>query len=140
MATSKGKSRATGNKPGRPTTFTPVMAERIVSLLWQGHSLKKISEMEGMPSDSTIDGWMEKDAEFSGRCAQARAHASDRRVDEIIDIADDQTIPPDHKKHMISTRQWMAEKLMPKKYGQKVELNGRLTYEQLVGQSLEPTE
>lgn len=133
------KKRSTGNPPGRKTIFTPVLAERICALLASGLSLRKVCEASDMPDVSTVRDWLIKDAEFAAQYARAREAQAEHYAEEIIEIADTEADAA-KARNRIDARKWTAVKLLPKKYGDKVEHSGHLTYEQLVGQSLEPTE
>jgi hypothetical protein len=124
---------------GRPSSFNPEIAEKIIDGLAAGMSLPKICEQENMPTINTVARWRAKDDNFDERCASARARGLSVRVEEMVDIADDVTIPPEHKKHMLAARQWMAEKLIPK-YSRRVQLEGKLSLEQLVGASIPEAE
>lgn len=71
---------------------------------------------------------MGKDADFSARCARARASHGEMMDDRIQDVAEGVlagNIDPQAGKVAISAFQWRASKLDPKKYGerQQVDLN-----------------
>jgi len=126
-------------KPGRPSKFTPVLVERVCSLIASGKSLRAIGDMPDMPTAETVRTWLHRDAEFSGQYARACEARAEHYAEEIIDIADTET-DPQRARNRIDARKWTAVKLLPKKYGDRVDVTGRLTYEQLVGASLKPTE
>jgi len=102
--------------------------DTVCHFLAQGISLVRICQAEELPDRATVNRWMESDAEFATRCARAREDAAEAEAQRLIEIADDLEIPPDHKKHMISVRQWNAMKLLPKKYGdkQQIELDAKV--------------
>lgn len=124
---------------GRPSSFNPEIADKIVDDLASGMSMAKICEQDNMPTENTVARWRAKDDNFDDRCARARVRGLNVRVEEMIDIADDMTIPSDQKKHMLSTRQWMGEKLIPK-LGRRLHVEGTVTLEQLIGQSIPEAE
>lgn len=119
--------------------FTPVLAERVCALIASGHSLRQIAGMEGLPSMEAVRTWLLKDAEFAAQYARAREEQAEAFAEEIVAIADTE---PDAAKarNRIDARKWVAVKLLPKKYGDKVQVSGHLTLEQLVGASLPPSE
>jgi hypothetical protein len=102
-----------------------------------------------MPAKSTVLAWLTDDEKsaFRTKYAQAREIQADGFVDEMVEIADDGTNDWMEKKNAegaslgwqengevlrrsqlrIATRQWIAEKLKPKKYGAKVELEHGVT-------------
>lgn len=125
---------------GRPAIYTPVLAERILARMAQGESLRKVCEDPQMPARSTVQKWLAEDDNFSAQYARACEARTEHMVDEMLEIADDAAIDPQDKRVRIDTRKWLATKLLPKKYGDKVEVSGRLSLEQLVGQSIPEAE
>ncbi len=143
------------NKAGRPTKYTIKLSEEICSRIANGESLRSICEEEGKPDKATVFRWLAMHADFATRYALAREVQTDVMVDEMTDIADDGSNDWMEKKNAdgevigwvengeairrsqlrIATRQWIAEKLRPKKYGAKVELKHGVTGE--VAQLLE---
>ncbi|MBX5236294.1 terminase small subunit protein [Rhizobium sp. NLR4a] len=132
---------------GRPTKFTQSLADIICERIADGESLRSICRDEAMPAKSTVLSWLadnEKSA-FRTKYAQAREIQADGFVDEMIEIADDgsndwmersfgeETRWVENGEALrrsqlrIVTRQWIAEKLKPKKYGSKVELEHGVT-------------
>jgi hypothetical protein len=66
--------------------------------------------------------------------AHAREDQADALADEMLDIADDSSLDPNDRRVRIDTRKWVASKMKPRVYGDKVqtEMTGRLTLEELV--------
>ncbi|MBB3355315.1 hypothetical protein FHT70_005276 [Rhizobium sp. BK049] len=132
---------------GRPTKFTQSLADIICERIADGESLRSICRDETMPGKSTVFTWLADDdkADFRTKYAQAREIQADGFVDEMVEIADDGSNDWMEKQFgeekrwvengealrrsqlRISTRQWIAEKLKPKKYGAKVELEHGVT-------------
>lgn len=109
---------------GRPSTYTPVMAERICSLIAQGRSKRQIEAMEGMPNRETIDAWMLKHEAFASQYARACEVRTEAHAEEIVEISDRDDLPADQKRVMIDARKWVASKLLPRKYGDSMTLKG----------------
>ena len=129
---------------GRPSDYTQELADLICERIADGESLRSICREESMPNKSTVFRWLEADAAFATKYAHAREAQADSLVDDIVLIADTpllgvktktnekgevETTEGDmieHRKLQISSRQWLAEKLKPKKYGdfKAVELTG----------------
>lgn len=128
---------------GRPSSFTPEMADTICSRLADGESLRTICRDEQMPGTSTVFRWLREFADFREQYALAREAQADALFDESLDIADDGSNDwlPAHNaedgeeagwrvngehiqrsKLRIDTRKWMAGKLQPKKYGEKTQM------------------
>jgi len=119
----------------RPSSFTPEIAAEICGRLVEGEALSKICLDEAMPALRTVYLWLQKDAEFMQLYARAREEQADTLADEILKIADEEPswIPDDKdntytldgtavqaQKLRIDARKWVASKLKPKKYGDKV--------------------
>lgn len=119
---------------GRPSTFTQDLADRICAELCIGRSLRSISREGWAPSTQTVFRWLREHDGFRDQYARAKDEAADAMAEEITDIAD--TPPaygPDGKidngdvqnrRLQIDARKWVAAKLKPKKYGDKVEVGG----------------
>lgn len=124
----------TNTKIGRPTDYTPELAELICErIATHGVGLKKLCEMyDDMPEKITIRRWCIKDPQFRSQYARAKSLQIEALVDEIIEIADDAThdvIINDKGNQVcnaefiarsrlrIDTRKWLASKLAPKVYG-----------------------
>lgn len=137
MATAK-KSKPQKRKPGRPSKFTPALADEICKRLSAGESLRHICEDAKMPSQRTVFTWLANDSAFLQQYARAREAQADTLVEEILEIADDSTcdtetddkgnVRTNHEvvarsKLRIDTRKWLMSKLAPKKYGEKLDLN-----------------
>jgi hypothetical protein len=69
---------------------------------------------------TTVLKWLREDVTFQRQYAQAREAQADALVDEMLDIADDRALDPKDRRVRIDTRKWLAGKLKPKKYGEKL--------------------
>lgn len=130
---------------GRHSEYTEEVADQICEQLASGKSLVAICKRDDMPSAATVFRWLASDqnADFRDRYARAREAQADAIFDECLDIADDGSndfMDEDGKYNgdavqrsrlRVDTRKWMAGKLAPKKYGDKldVEQNGKLVVE-----------
>lgn len=137
---------------GRPCTYSAEVADRICFRMAEGEGLATICRDDGMPPESTVREWVLDDREgFAARYARAVTLRTERLMDELVSIADDtskDTIETEdgerpntewmaRSRLRIDTRKWLASKLLPKKYGdkQEVEVTGKLTLAQLIEQS-----
>ena len=127
--------------PGRPTKYNPALASKICSQIAEGYSLREICDAEEMPDKSTILRWLfeEDKKEFHDQYARAREIQAELMADELTDISDDSRNDwmlrkmGDTEEYVenreaigrsrlrIDTRKWIAAKLLPKKYGEKLE-------------------
>jgi len=124
------------------SSFTPEMAARICERISDGESLRAILADDGMPASSTVFKWLSENAAFSEQYARAREAQADAVFDEILTIADDGRNDWMERENAdgenigwaingeavrrsqlrIDARKWMAGKLRPKKYGDKVDV------------------
>lgn len=130
---------------GRPLEFKQEIADEICARLADGESLRKICLDDHMPPRRTVFGWLlnPKLEEFKHQYTYAREIQAESFADEMNDIADDasndymETVDNEtgaiigyklNGEHInrsrlrIDTRKWIASKLKPKKYGEKVEV------------------
>ncbi len=146
-STTRTDKRKTKPKPGtrrgrgRPTRYTTDTASTICSRLAGGESLRSICRDDTMPSLSTVMGWLfdGEHEEFSQQYARAREVQAEVLADELADIADDRSndftkdkdgkAVVDHEhiqrsRLRVDTRKWIASKLLPKRYGDKLQHTG----------------
>lgn len=105
---------------GRPSDYTPELAEVICSMLAEGQSLRKVCSGDDMPSMPTVFSWFRKHPEFLNQYARAKEESADALVEEMMDIADNDTEDVQRSRLKVDTRKWVASKLKAKKYGDKV--------------------
>lgn len=116
----------------RPSDYRSALADIICELIADGKSLRKICDDEDMPNKATVFRWLALHKEFSDQYAKARESQADTLFDEVLAIADQydsaqDKLEVDHinrARLRIDARKWMAGKLRPKKYGEKLELSG----------------
>lgn len=126
-------------KNGRPSTYSDEIAARICDEIADGKSLRTICAAEDMPVTSTVCLWLTKHKDFSEQYTRAREAQADTLFDEVLAIADDSNgdirVDKDGKEIVdheniqrsrlrVDARKWMAGKLRPKKYGERLELAG----------------
>jgi hypothetical protein len=105
---------------GRKSTYSAKVAVAICERLAAGESLRRICRDEGMPSRATVFSWTLQNAEFQGQYARARDFQAFGWADEILDLADDQTVDVQRLKLQVDTRKWILARMLPKLYGDKV--------------------
>ena len=62
------------------------------------------------------------DDDFGQHYARARQLGWSLLADDIEGVAEDMRIPADHKRIMVDTRKWMLSKMLPKVYGDRLNL------------------
>lgn len=124
---------------GRPSTFNQETADAICERIAEGESLRSICQDEALPSKATIFKWLSQQKSFADQYARARESQADALFDEILGIADDGRNDSytdeegnERTNHdviarsrlRVDARKWMAGKLRPKVYGDKLEVAG----------------
>jgi len=104
---------------GRPSDFTPELADAICERLAKGEPLARICEDAGMPSYTTVWRWERANDEFRKASARARELGTHWLADECLKIADGQGEAQD-KRLRIDTRLRLIGKWNAKAYGDKV--------------------
>lgn len=123
---------------GSPTSFTQKVADTICERIADGESLRSICDDEGMPSKTSVFRWLIANETFRDQYVRARETQADAIFDDILSIADDgrndwmqknfgeETRWVENGEALrrsalrIDARKWMAGKLQPKKYGEKI--------------------
>lgn len=123
---------------GRSSDYSQEVVEAICRRLIEGESLRTICKDDEMPATSTVCLWLTQHAEFAEQYARAREAQADALADEILDIANTpqigiiRKIKEDgveiteedmlgHRRLQVDARKWLASKLQPKKYGEKLD-------------------
>lgn len=121
--------------------YTQEVGDLICEALAEGHSLRSICASDDFPNKATVFRWLADNKAFSDQYARAREAQADCLFDDILNIADDgrnDTYVDDNgntrtdtdviarSRLRVDARKWMAGKLRPKVYGDKVtqELTG----------------
>lgn len=125
------------------TVYTDELVDKICDALADARSLRSICLDPDMPSQSTVFRWLADDryVDFRERYARAREAQADALFDEMLDIADDGSNDfmerkradgstheafnreaVERSKLRVEARKWMAGKLRPKVYGDKLDV------------------
>jgi len=143
----RGKVSAPAEKPvapqiprpaHRPVEYTEDIADEICWRITHGEPLVRICADEHLPHVATIYRWLIRFPVFCDMYTRAREEQADTNADEILAIADE--MPPEYtdekgrttidhsylawQKQRIEARKWTAAKLKPRKYGDRVALEG----------------
>ena len=130
---------------GRPSLYSDELALTICERLADGMSLVEVCRAEGMPHRSTVFRWLEQHPSFRDRYARARDFQAESMFDDILNIADDARNDWMERSEdkgrgwiengeslrrsqlRVEARKWCAAKLTPRKYGDKIEVTGKIT-------------
>jgi hypothetical protein len=105
-------------KMGRPSQFTPKIGADICERIAQGKSMVTVCKEIGF-SYTSVQKWLRDYPDFATSYARAREDQADFHADEIVAIADEEE-DPQRAKVRIDARKWVAAKMRPKKYGDRV--------------------
>ena len=134
QATDQSKDSKVVNKGGRPTKYNLEIALAICDRIADGESLVKICSDPSMPKKTAVYEWLLRHKEFAELYARAREDQADSLADEIQAIADElpMEITDDKgvtrfdsayvtwQKNRVDARKWIASKLKPKKYSDRL--------------------
>lgn len=87
--TARKKTVKTPAKMGRPSLYSKELAEKIIALIEEGNSERKICKMAGMPSIETLRQWKNNNPEFLAQSARARQSSAEKFREEALQIAYD---------------------------------------------------
>ena len=107
-------------KKGRPTTYTQQLADQICERMANGETLRSVCRDIDLPASTVIE-WTMNNKTFSEQYTQARQKQADAYADMILDEAfnsHDAAIG----RLRVDALKWVASKLAPKRYGDKVEV------------------
>jgi hypothetical protein len=156
MARRKKPSPGPKHKGGPPPfPWTEDIEIEIFSRLAGGESMKSICRTPGMPSPETVYARCFSEPEFDKRYLRAREMQAEYHADEIIEIADDGSNDwmarndPNNpgwvangeninrSRLRIDARKWIAVKLLPRKFGDKaqVEVRQEFSLEELINEA-----
>lgn len=129
----------------RPSDYNQEIADEICAIISStSKSLRTICLEDRFPSVVTIFAWFRKNEEFLKQYTRAKEEQADLLIEEMLDISDDgsndfmKVVKGDaeyeienkewtsRSKLRVETRKWIASKLKPKKYGEKVEHSGNI--------------
>lgn len=130
------------NPRGRPTKYTPEIAEEICERICVGETPRQIALLKHMPEERTIYRWLIKYERFCQQYAQAKEFQADFHADECLDIVDDNRNDWVERENQrtgstyialndeaiarsrlrFEARKWLMGKSKPKKYGDKLDL------------------
>lgn len=127
-------------KVGRPSSFTQKVADYICAeIATSSKSLRTICLSGKMPSVVTVMTWLRTKPDFLKQYTRAKEEQADFLAEEMLEIADDgtndyMTITKGDREYnvenkevtnrsrlRVDSRKWIASKLKPKKYGEKID-------------------
>ncbi len=125
----------------RPSDYTSELAEAICLRLAEGESLRSICRDDVMPDKATVLRWIARHDLFRDQYVRAKEQGAEALAEEMFEIADDGSndwmeqldnegaavgykLNGEHvqrSKLRIDTRKWYLSKILPKKYGDRIQ-------------------
>lgn len=126
-------------------TFSQELCDAICTALAEGESLRSICLQPGMPHIATVMRWLSdpEKRDFCEQYARAREAQAETLAEELLAIADEAEYEPiqdpntgqtlavafdktavARNKLRVETRKWLAARMSPKKYGDKLAVGG----------------
>jgi hypothetical protein len=112
------------SRGGRPTIYTPELADLICERLANGESLAEICADRSMPGLRTVVRWAAENEGFGAEYARAREAQAEVMDAKILATADEAGKDPAAARVKIGAYQWRAAKLAPKRYSERQVLAG----------------
>lgn len=120
MSKATTKAKRTGRKP---EPISGAVKDRICREVALGRSLRKLLKAAGMPHKSKVMEELQRDASFADQYARARKQGIELHIDELLDLADSANARNAQAVRLkVDVRKWLASKLVPRVYGDKLEL------------------
>ncbi len=125
----------------RPSSYTREKGDKILEGLASGVSLVRTCNRLEIPY-TTVMAWLRDNEEFQKNYTKVREDQIDFLAEDLLEIADDESIPADSRRIRIDARKWYAGKMKSKKYGdkQQVDHSGTVTLSSLIEQSYKKPE
>lgn len=106
-------------------SLTPEKLQAVLDMIHEGHTVTE-SLLKHEVTRKSFNAYRAKNIETEKEYVSARESRTEMLIEEIIRIADDKDIDPNRARNMIMARQWMASKVMPATYGDKIEVNHKI--------------
>ena len=126
---------------GRPSIYTNELCETICARIALGESLNKIVTDDSMPAMTTVFRWLREKEEFRQNYEAAKAEQAELFADQIAEIIDTEPLQVvdqngvsrvdsgwvSWQRNRVDARKWIASKLKPKKYGDRIQQDVTIT-------------
>lgn len=124
-------------KPFTPEEIANHKENILLDISVKNMSLHKACKQSGYPANVTVYEWLKEDKDFANNYARACEVRHEAMADDILEICDatENDIIRDlegneitnnnviqRDKLRVDTRKWLLSKLMPKKYGDKIDV------------------
>lgn len=129
-------------KMGRPELYSDELADLLLARIASTPAgLRTICAADDMPGIVTVMKWLREKPDFSIRYARAKDEQADLLAEDALDVSNTPEIGHkteisqfgqkvisgdmiEHRRLKVETRKWLAAKLKPKKYGNRLNVAG----------------
>lgn len=125
------KKQAESKPPRKGGKYCKAVANRIITAIENGASLRSASEAEGLTAPA-VRKWMKRFPEFGTQYTQAceiKYHGYSDEMDDALNEADNAALDPECGtarltaiRLRIDTRKWQLSKMLPKIYGDRTQM------------------
>lgn len=109
----------------KTSAWDKVTFDDICKRICEGESLNSICKEKGMPSKGVFLGWTNDDKDLADQYARSMEQRAELYAEDIIRIADDESLDINRARLMVDSRKWVACKLKPRRYGDKIDLSNQ---------------
>lgn len=106
---------------------SPAVFEAMIDALYQGITVVQFIESNrdnpDFPSESALRAYARSDSARKSIYASAREGCADALAEQVVLSADSNTLDPQRARNRMNGRQWLAAKLQPKVYGDKLDID-----------------
>ena len=103
-----------------------LIMDRIMAELETGRSLVQVCKDDGMPDRETVSRWMRDEPGYAAKYAYARAMQADTLFSEMADVeakVQAGTMDSHAARVVLDSMRWLASKLAPKVYGDRLDVS-----------------
>jgi hypothetical protein len=129
---------------GRPSLYTAEIAAEICERMADGEGLSSICKDERMPPLRTVRRWVIEDKDgLAAKYARAKEILAEHWASEIVELSDEVAGCRDNAQVQaarlrVDARKWVASKVLPKQYGDRLEHVGAGGKDLIPAQSADP--
>ena len=126
--------RQRGGRRGHIKVYSRKIEDQICARLAAGEGLATICKDPNMPVESVVRMWVmdDKPPGIAARYARARQLGYHKMADEIIELSDDTSYLDrttasaivQQRRLAVDSRRWLLSKVLPKVYGDRIEVSG----------------
>lgn len=95
--------------------------ESVIRRIFEGETITRSLQIEGISAQSFYST-VSSDFFLEDAFARAQHAAATFRAEQMLDIADNE-IDPNRARVQVDVRKWLASKMDPKKYGERIDVN-----------------